>query len=212
VHPEASGIGFNLAMIGLAMLLLGLGLAYLVTDAARALGAAKPQVQMVSQTVGGRELHFPSDWLREQGVRREGFAQELRLRLPFASAAGQQHLVDVTLVPKSKAQPSGALLDAVYLHMFEPGQVAGVSGLVGKPMTPGNGYDGEVVWYDPLSPQPFVAKCMAPMADEPSGKCLRTVLVGDKLAAIYSFDAEALADWRDFDPAMRTAFARIGVY
>ena len=67
------------------------------------------------------------------------------------------------------------LLDGVYLHQFEDKQLTGPPGLVGKPLTASEGFAGETVWYDALSADPFVAKCLAPVAPGEPTQCLRTV-------------------------------------
>ena len=97
---------------------------------------------------------------------------------------------------------SSGLLDAVYLHQFEDGTIGGVPGLVGKRLMSRDGYAGESVWYDALSPDPFVAKCLDPISDTTAGRCVRTVQLPSGLAAIYTFDATALPYWRQFDSAM----------
>ena len=69
----------------------------------------------------------------------------------------------MTLLPRSRARPSSALLDGVYLHQFGDETLDGVPGLVGKPLLDSDGFSGESVWYDALSPDPFVAKCLEPV-------------------------------------------------
>ena len=74
------------------------------------------------------------------------------------------------------------------------------AGLIGKPLQATDGYDGETVWYDALSADPFVAKCVAPVAEARRRRCLRTVYLGPGIAAVYAFDARVLATGREFDP------------
>jgi hypothetical protein len=133
----------------------------------------------------------------------------LRFVLPLG-AEGVLRQIDVQLIPRSRARPSASLLDGVYLHQFLPRQLQGPPGLVGKPLVPKEGFEDETVWYDALSANPFVAKCMAPISGEGPARCLRTVLFSD-IAAVYSFDADVLDNWRQFDPYMHELLARIGI-
>src|SRR5690606_9834783 len=126
-------------------------------------------------------------------------------------AKGQVERVDVTLLPRSRVRPSAALLDGVYLHQFAEGQLSGGPvGLVGKPLKGGEGYAGEVVWYDALAADPFVAKCSKPVAAATEGQCLRTVYLAPGIAAIYAFPDGALAGWRAFDVEMGKRLRGIG--
>jgi hypothetical protein len=66
------------------------------------------------------------------------------------------------------------------------------------------------VWYDAISAAPFVAKCIAPVAEGQPGRCIRTVYLGPGIAAIYSFDEDVLANWRLFDAAVQPSLKQIG--
>ena len=201
-------IGFNLGAIALIVAVLGLGLAYGIDAAGRARPAdAAP----VSRTLGGHELVIPAAWLREDAAHGEGFAKqvELRLILPLGPEAAPR-AIEVTLVPRSRVRPSAALLDGVYLHQFMPEQLDGPPGLVGKPLVATDGFAHETVWYDPLSPAPFAAKCMAAVTAGTAGRCLRTVLLAPGIAAVYAFDDDVLVNWREFDARIQRPLAEIG--
>src|SRR3546814_3212438 len=77
-------------------------------------------------------------------------------------------------------------------------------------MLAGNGYAGESVWYDALSPAPFVAKCEQPLAPDAAAQCVRTVYLPSGIAAVYTFDASLLQSWRHFDPEMQRWLGAIG--
>ena len=202
-------IAFNLGAIALILAVAGLGLAYAIDAAGRA--GREDNIGTVSRTLGGRELIVPAAWLREDAERSAGFAKQvdLGLFLPLGPEAAVRE-IDITLVPRSRARPSASLLDGVYLHQFMPEQLAGPPGLIGKPLVPTEGYEDETVWYDAISAAPFVAKCIAPVAEGKPGRCIRTVYLGPGIAAIYSFDEDVLANWRLFDAAVQPSLKQIG--
>lgn len=203
-HPLA----FNLMAIGLAVALGGLGLAYLI-DGLRQGGAGAEDT--VTRTLGSRDLTIPSAWIRGEVEPAGGFAKEVdfTVTLPLGpDGAGRE--VNVALVPRSQVRPSASLLDGVYLHQFMPEQLNGPPGLVGKPLMAREGYENETVWYDALSPAPFVAKCLASLADGVAGQCLRTVYLETGIAAVYSFGDDMLPNWRRFDAAMHPILKQIG--
>lgn len=211
-HPAS--LVYNLAGIAVLVLLLAVGAAYLVDQMARTTRTAPPSLAdaggTVSQTIAGRELIIPIAWFRYGEQLREGFTNQIDLRFVFAPEAPGALPVDVTLLPRSRARTSASLLDRVYLHQFGDGSVAGAPGLVGKPMG-GSGLAGETVWYDPISPNPFVAKCIEPIGDGP-GQCVRTVYLPSGIAAVYTFDAALLQSWRGFDAEMQRWLGRIGAW
>lgn len=208
--PAASGISalaHNLAGIALAVMLTAVGVAYLVDETMRPDGRPAPALDdgnMLVQTVGGRELTIPENWFRFGEQMQSGFVgqADISVRLP-------QGRVDVTLLPRSRAKSSSELLDSVYVHQFSKGTVAGVPGLVGQRLE-GSGYAGEMIWYDALAPNPFVAKCMDAIETGAPAKCVRTVQLTNGLAAIYSFDETLLPAWRDFDAEMNRWLEKIG--
>ena len=212
---EPHSLAFNLAGIALLVLMGAVGLAYLVDELGRQARIAPPSLEAgntVSQTISGRELAIPESWFRYGEQLKPGFTDQIDLRIAFTVPTGLSLPVDVTLLPKSRAPTSAALLDTVYLHQFDGETIGGVLGLIGKPMTAGSGYQGETVWYDALSPNPFVAKCVEPVAGMSGTKCVRTVYLPSGIAATYTFDAAALQSWRQFDAQMEPWLIRIGAW
>ncbi len=207
-------IAYNLAGIATLVLLLAVGTAYFLDQAGQANRRAPPVItdgDQVTQTIGGQELTIPSSWFRYGEQIKSGFASQVDLSVRLVLLEGQAAIpIDVTLLPRSRVRASSTLLDAVYLHQFAEGSRGGVPGLVGKPLSPGNGYQGETVWYDALSPNPFVAKCAEAIEPGMPERCVRTVHLPSGLAAIFTFDATALPGWRDFDPRMALWLGRIG--
>ena len=215
LHPQPHPVGFNLMAIAVGVALLGLGAAYLIDaagKAGRSAGRGGDTEMVLSRSLGGHDLEIPASWFRYDEQAAEGFAKQIDLRfeLPLG-VQGKHETVDVTLLPRSRARPSAALLDGVYLHQFEDAQVdGGPVGLVGKPLKPGEGYEGEVVWYDALAADPFVAKCSKPVATSTDGQCLRTVYLAAGIAAVYAFPEGALSGWRTFDVEMGKRLRQIG--
>lgn len=204
-------LGFNLAVIAIVVAALGLGLAYGIDALSRQHAATQPGGADLVRNMGGRELRIPTGWFRYQEAQVSGFVSRIELTLPVAlGESGTNVPVDVTLVPPSKVRPSARLLDGVYLHQFLPTELSGPPGLVGKPLKGTDGFAGETVWYDALSPDPFVAKCSEPVGGSTLSRCLRTVTLAPGLAAIYTFDAGLLMHWQEFDAAVKPGLVRIG--
>ncbi|MBO9587755.1 hypothetical protein [Devosia sp.] len=206
-EPRISGLMQNLAGIALVVMLAALGVAYLVDEAGRSDGRKAPSLddgEALVQTVGGRELTIPKNWFRFGEQMQSGFVGQvdLSVELPLGR-------VDVTLLPRSRAKSSSELLDSVYVHQFAKGTETGVPGLIGQKLE-GNGYAGEVIWYDALAPKPFVTKCIDAIETGAPDKCVRTVHLTSGLAAIYSFDETLLPAWRDFDAEIGRWLERIG--
>jgi hypothetical protein len=214
-EPHPSPLGFNLMAIAVGAAMLALGAAYLIDAAGKANrsdGRGDDIGLVLNRSLGGHDLQIPASWFRYEELATDGFAKqiELRLQLPLG-AKGKAQTIDVTLLPRSRARPSAALLDGVYLHQFEDGQLSGGPvGLVGKPLRPTEGYAGEVVWYDALAADPFVAKCSKPVESAVVGQCLRTVYLAPGIAAVYAFPETALAGWRAFDAEMGERLREIG--
>lgn len=206
-----AGIAYNLAGLTLLVLLLAVGFAYLIDQAGRTGAAAKASLEdgePIVQTIGGRELSIPSNWFRYGEQLKGGFASQVDLEFNLALARPEK--VEVTLLPRSRARASSELLDRVYLHQFGADITQGHPGLVGKPLLAREGYIGETVWYDALSPNPFVAKCAAAVEPTQSGTCLRTIHLQSGIAAVLKFDATALDDWRHFDDELARWLGQIG--
>ena len=215
-QSETPGVGFNLAAIALVLVLGGLALAYALDAASRA--ARQPTHRTddgvtLTRTIGGKDLEIPLAWFRYAEQPAEGISRQVDLHLVLAFGPTQAlHGIDVTLLPRSSLRTSARLLDDVYLHLFAEQQLSGPPGLVGKPLEGARGYASETVWYDPLTPDPFVAKCSAPVTPNAPGRCLRTVHLVPGIAAAYTFDADVLAWGREFDPRMRPLLEQIGVF
>ena len=213
---DGHSLAFNLAAIAAMVLLLAVGTAYLIDELRRSGNVAAPRLEAgnpINQTISGRELNIPASWFRYGEQLEPGFTNQIDLRISFVPTASTAPLpVDITLLPRSRARSSALLLDTVYLHQFGEGMNESVPGLIGKPMAKADGYQDETVWYDALSPNPFVAKCVDPVAPGTPAQCVRTVYLSSGIAATYAFDATALQSWRQFDAEMERWLRRIGAW
>ena len=213
---SAPALAYNLAGIAVLVLLLAVGAAYLVDELGRAARTPVPAIgdgDPITQTISGRELSIPTTWFRYGEQVRDGFTNQIDLRVMFAPEGSDVAMpVDVTLLPRSRARTSSSLLDGVYLHQFANETLDGVPGLVGKPMLASNGYSGESVWYDAISPNPFVAKCLEAVEADGTAQCVRTVYLPSGIAAIYAFDTTVLQSWRQFDAEMERWLTSIGAW
>jgi hypothetical protein len=212
---DTGSIGFNLGAIFLIVTLGAVALAYAIDAAGRSSGIAAHRHDnevTLTRTIGGKDLEIPLSWFRYAEQRVEGFAKQidLQLELPLGPDAAPA-MIEVTLLPRSRARPSASLLDGVYMHQFQEGEIEGPVGLIGKPLQATEGFEDETVWYDPLSAEPFVAKCVAPVAEGTEARCLRTVYLGPGIAAVYAFGADVMGNWKQFDPQVQAVLRQIGV-
>jgi len=223
ISPSSSGSisrqapsAFNLAAIALLLALIGLGFAYLLAAAARrdqTIIASTWSKPVVHKNLAGAQLTIPASWMRRPLGRDGDIVEQVDLKVNLRFAPGAQPFpVKLRLVALAKGQPSSYLLDAVYVRQFSSLQEQGAPGLVGKPLKPVEGFQNETVWYDPLSPNPFVAKCLSENANGSKASCLRTVQLTSKLALVYRFDADLLIYWKNFDATVRPILLQIGVF
>ncbi|WP_338610260.1 hypothetical protein V6617_07880 [Pelagibacterium nitratireducens] len=201
---------YTVIAVGLIVAMAGLGAAYgvrswldsMAADAA----AAEPSASHIV-TIGAQRYAIPAALMADPIQRRDGFAErmDLTLALPLGEN-GKLSEVAITIMPRGRMRTSAALLDSVYLHQFAATQLSGVPGLVGKPLELDAGTSGETVWYDPLTANPFVAKCMTPVAMTIGDRtCLRVLILSDRNTAIVAFDPAALDNWRSFDSRIEEA-------
>lgn len=202
---------YTIACIALTVAMATLGLAYGVRAYLDAMAEGTIEPALTAShivTIGAQPYVLPAALLADPTQRRDGFAERIDLTLALPLAAEGLSEVAITIMPRGRARTSATLLDSVYLHQFTDTQLSGIAGLVGKPLEGDAGTRGETVWYDPLSAGPFVAKCMAPVAEETDARtCLRVMALSDRNTAIVSFEAQVLDNWRVFDARIEEALA-----
>ena len=204
---------YTIAGIALIVAMAGLGAAYgtrAYLDAA-AHETVEPELTATHiVTIGAQPYVLPAALLADPMQRRDGFAERVDLVLALPLAQDGLSEVAITILPRGRMRTSAALLDSVYVHQFADAQLSGIAGLVGKPLESDAGTRGETVWYDPLSANPFVAKCMTPVAaDTQARTCLRVMALSDRNTAVIAFDPAALGNWRRFDAGIEDALASL---
>ncbi|MEX1180438.1 MAG: hypothetical protein WEB63_06450 [Cucumibacter sp.] len=200
--------GQTVAGIFIVIAVLGLAAAYALQAMTGSAGDGLPAApgEPVKFTLAAAELTVPANWLDGQ---RGGFVEAIEMTLPLALPGVPERLaVEVTLLSRNRAIPSAALLDRLYIHRFSVEQISGPRGLIGKPLLAEAGYQNETVWYDPVSGNPFVAKCLE-IADGIGRRleCMRIVPLGQKVSAVVRFDGQALERWQEFDAAVEATLA-----
>src|SRR5690554_2997855 len=184
--PEPrSSLAYRLAIAALLVALLAIGAAYGLSALLTHLTNEREDPALSAThlvTIGAQHYVMPAALLTDAAQRKDGFAERLDMRVALPLAENTTLLeVDIALMPRGRVRSSAQLLDSVYLHQFADAQISGPPGLVGKPLEGDAGTGGETVWYDPLSAQPFTAKCMAPIGDAPGGNtCLRVFQLEDR--------------------------------
>lgn len=203
---------YTVVAAGLIVAIGALGAAYGVRGWLDSTANHAPPAELSAShiiTIGAQRYAVPAALLADPIQRRDGFAErmDLTLALPVGEN-GTLSEVAITIMPRGRTRTSAALLDSVYLHQFAPTQLSGVPGLVGKPLELDVGTTGETVWYDPLTANPFVAKCMTPLAMTLGDRtCLRVLTLSDRNTAIVTFNPAALDNWRGFNARIEEALS-----
>lgn len=207
-------LAFNLVGLAVLIALLAIGVAYALDALVHGDETAPVDGQdgyTIEKNVSGQALSLPLAWLTFPEQNHDGFVDRIDLLLPLKfDAAGHTATVSAVFLPRNRVRPSAQLLDSVYLHRFDAAQLSGPNGLVGKKLIESDGYQKETVWYDPISPNPFVAKCTQPVVPTSGAKCLRTLTLPSGLALQLTFDETLLIYWRQMDSALTTPLNAIG--
>lgn len=206
---------FNLAATALILVISGLGVAYwLVASAQPQLepSASTYSAPFVQKTLAGTKIQFPEAWLNRetQSGRQTVDFIDLKLLVQFEPDAGLSEL-SLHLAQQGASQPSAILLDSVYALRFTQKQLIGPQGLIGKPLRAEQGFQNETVWYDPVSPRPFAAKCLDFGTSNSAANCLRTVQVSPRIMVTYQFNETQLVYWRNFDAVMEQYLSALGI-
>ena len=172
-------------------------------------------------TIGSEKLAIPANMLRFAEARQGGAVERADLALHWPDLAGYSEknadafkdgsptapVVYATIAVRDTPLDSSARLDDVYTRFFVGKPIAGPAGLVGRQLAKDSGYDGDIVFFDPSAPRPFVARCLATATDTVPATCLRDVNFGGGLSLLYRFNRNLLANWGALDGGMQTLAA-----
>jgi hypothetical protein len=212
---QASGQGASGSLIlGLAVVagLVALASAFVVFALwPRWPGAAtEPDAPTLPITVGGQVFNVPP----------------VAIRLPLQRHAGAHERIDLAFMwpnlgppdPTSKpvpgeesktldrlfltiAAPNSALVpvdlaNEIYPHYFANGPFAGPEGLMVRPFRDSTPYQGEDLFFDPVAPDPFIARCSRPGTAGTPGTCLYERRIANAIDVTVRFPREWLPQWK----------------
>ena len=216
--PASHGFARPAAAIAAAILAVG-ALAYAVDSmieeyrdgiALRGLGGKPSPVELI---VAGEPTTIPANMIRFRTERRGGAVDRVDLLLhwpslegfsegladDFKDASPRAPLIFVTISARDTPLDSTARLDTVYRRFFEGPAITGPAGLVGRGLSDGSGYQGEIVYFTPKGIAPFVARCLAEETPEIPATCIRDVNIGQGLSMLYRFNEAHLGEWKAID-------------
>lgn len=180
--------------------------------------------ETVSLTLAGHRLTIPRNALRFADQRAPGERMRLDLALAWPELEGRTaanadrfdvadlapDVVYVTLAADRGTRDSAGLLATVYARFFTGDAVAGPDGLTGRHMARGSGYDDEVVYFEPGSVHPFVARCWPLGAAQEPAVCLHDERIG-AIAVEWRFPIGLLAQWRRLSQGLGERLAAWGL-
>ncbi len=175
----------------------------------------------VKLAIGAEELAIPGNMIRSDRTRRGGPVERADLALYWPNLEGYSEtladafrddgpnapVVYATISTRDESLDSTGRLDEVYARFFVDKPLPGPSGLVGRRLSVDSGYGGEIVYFMPSEPRPFVARCLAEATVEVPATCLRDVNFGRGLSVLYRFNRDLLTDWRALDAGMQKLVA-----
>lgn len=175
----------------------GLALVYFIENLEEKRAADAVQKGEFEFTLAAKTYRVPKKWVETFYGQENGALSSLQLKVPF-QLNGQTVPISVSLLPSSKAAPSAYLLDALYIHNFSDAPSNQAFGLIVKKLKAQDGYEHESVWYDALSSNPFVAKCLSePLGETTKHNCVTTILINKRVSALVQFDGLYLPVWRE---------------
>lgn len=170
----------------------------------------------VHLTIAGEQLAIPANMIRFAETRRGGAVERAdlvihwpmlegyteRLADAFKDGSPSAPIVFATIAGRDTPLDSTERLTEVYAGFFVGKPIAGPSRLVGRRLGQDSGYNGEIVFFSPSGPRPFVARCLAESTPEVPATCLRDVSLGGRLSLLYRFNPTLLGDWKALDAGL----------
>jgi hypothetical protein len=171
---------------------------------------ATPDAPSLPITIGGYLFNVPPAAIRVPLQRHAGPQERIDLAFlwpeltppdPTAKPALHQEPLTFDRLFISLAGFSGALSAAerfrqIYPRYFAEGQFAGPDGLIVKRFRDGTPYQGDDLFYDPIAPDPFMARCSRPGAGETPGICLVERRLAGAVDVTARFPRDWLIEWR----------------
>jgi len=171
----------------------------------------------VALVIGAEELSIPANMIRLAKTRAGGPVEQADLAVlwpvlegysersaeAFKEGSPTAPIVYATIAARDTPIDSTGRLDSVYARFFVGKPLPGPDGLVGRQLDADSGYGGEIVYFAPAEPRPFVARCLTESTPEVPATCMRDVNVGRGLSLLYRFNRKMLEDWRVLDAGMR---------
>jgi hypothetical protein len=171
----------------------------------------------VHLAIGAEELVIPGNMIRSDRTRRGGPVERADLALYWPTLDGYSEgladafrddgpnapIIYATISTRDEHLDSTGRLDEVYARFFVDKPLPGPAGLVGRKLSAESGYDGEIIYFMPSEPRPFVARCLADASPDVPATCLRDVNFGRGLSVLYRFNRDVLPDWRTLDAGMQ---------
>lgn len=171
----------------------------------------------VELAIAAETLTIPANMIRTGKVRRGGPVERADLVIHWPEITGYSEaladdfregaiaapVIYAAIAARDAPVDSTGRLDSVYARFFTGKALPAPDGLVGRALGPESGYGGEVIYFAPDEPRPFVARCFAEETPEMPATCLRDIHFGTSLAMIYRFNRNLLAEWRALDRGMQ---------
>lgn len=171
----------------------------------------------VALAIGPENLTIPQNMLRLAKARGGGAVERADLALYWPTLRGYSEqladafkdgspsapIVYATISARDSPLDSTGRLDEVYARFFVDKPLPGPARLVGRRLNQESGYGGEVVYFIPAEPRPFVARCLETATPDVPATCLRDVNFGRSLSLLYRFNRNLLGDWRALDAGMQ---------
>jgi hypothetical protein len=161
-------------------------------------------------TIGGQVFNVPPAAIRVPLQRHAGPHERIDLAFlwpeltppdPTAKPALREEPLTFDRLFISLAGLSGTVSAAeryrqIYPRYFAQGQFAGPDGLIVKRFRDGTPYQGDDLFYDPIMPDPFMARCSRPGAGETPGTCLVERRIAGAVDVTVRFPRDWLSEWR----------------
>jgi hypothetical protein len=179
----------------------------------------------VTLFIGKQRLSIPANMFRFDNQRNVGPHDHIDLAVHWPEMAGYQPgyrndyldtgpdapIIYVTVRPRDTLTDSAGRLINVYQHFFEEGSIPAPAGLIGHRMSTESGLEGEEVYFEAGSTEPFTTHCTAPDNSGYPASCLTEIHAGDDLSVLIRFRKGMLTNWSGIKSGIRVLLLSFGV-